>query len=150
MGGGNFRGSASAKIDDRGRLKMPTGFRRILTEKYSSELFITSVLGTSALVYPMPVWEAIEDRLAAMPDTDRVKQRYLERVNYFGQEASMDSQGRVLIPQILRDSAAVAGEVVISGRVAHLEIWNHERFANRLEAEPFTEEDFRALSERGI
>ena len=101
-------------------------------------------------MYPLSAWEAIEDRLAAMPETDRVKQRYLERVNYFGHEASMASQGRVLIPQILRESAAVAGEVVISGRVAHLEIWNHERFVNRLEAEPFTEEDFRALSERGI
>ncbi len=150
MGEGNFRGSASAKIDDRGRLKMPTGFRRILAERYGPELFVTSVLGTSALAYPMPVWEAIEDRLAAVPDTDRVKQRYLERVNYFGHEASMDSQGRILIPQILRESAVMAGEVVISGRVAYLEIWNHERFVDRLQAEPFTEEDFRALSERGI
>lgn len=129
---------------------MPTGFRRVLLERYGPELFITSVLGTSAIVYPLPVWEAIEGRLAAMPDTDRVKQRYLERVNYFGHEASMDAQGRVLIPQLLRDSAAMEGEVVVSGRIAHLEVWNHERFTARMEEEPFTEEDFRALAERGI
>ena len=145
-----FRGSAPAKIDTKGRLKVPTEFRRILEESYGPEVFITSVVGSSALFYPMAVWEEIERKLAAVPSADRSKQRYLERVNYFGQQLRLDAQGRVVIPQILREHADMVGEVVVSGRIDQLEIWNRERFDQKLQAEPFTEEDFRALAEHGI
>ena len=55
-----------------------------------------------------------------------------------------------VIPQVLRERAEVVGEVVVSGRIEHLEVWNRERFDQKLLEEPFTEEDFRALAERGI
>jgi MraZ protein len=145
-----FRGSAPTKIDDKGRLKIPTDFRRLLEERYGADLFVTSVTGDSALLYPLPVWEEIEQRLAAMPSTDRVKARYLERVNYFGQQVRLDQQGRILIPQILREKASINGDVVVSGQLNHLVVWNHERFASRLDEQPFTDEEFRALSEQGI
>jgi MraZ protein len=145
-----FRGSAPAKIDDKGRLKIPTDFRRSIEERYGQDLFVTSVLGDSALIYPLPVWEEIEQRLVSLPSTDRTKVRYLERVNYFGQQVSLDVQGRILIPQLLRESAGMNGDVVVSGQLNHLVIWNHERFAKRLEDQPFTDDDFRALSLAGI
>ncbi|HTQ80503.1 MAG TPA: division/cell wall cluster transcriptional repressor MraZ [Thermoanaerobaculia bacterium] len=145
-----FRGSAPAKIDDKGRLKVPTEFRRFIEERYGENLFVTSVLGDSALIYPLPVWEEIENRLAEMPSTDRTKSRYLERVSYFGQQASLDGQGRLLIPQILRESAGMNGDVVVSAHLDHLVVWNHDRFIARLSEQPFTEDDFRALAERGI
>lgn len=145
-----LRGSAPAKIDDKGRLKVPSDFLRSLEDRYGSELFITSVRGDCALVYPLPVWEELENRLLSMPSTDRVRDRYLERVNYFGQQVKLDAQGRTLIPQILREAADVQGEVVVNGRLDHLVVWNHEKFAQKLEAHPFTDEDFDVLSERGI
>ena len=145
-----FRGSAPTKIDDKGRLKIPTDFRRVLEERYGPDLFVTSVQGDSALLYPLPVWEEIESRLAAMPSTDRTKMRYLERVNYFGQQVRLDVQGRILVPQILRESASMNGDVVVSGQLNHLVVWNHERFVSRLSEQPFTDEDFRALSTQGI
>ncbi len=145
-----FRGSSPAKIDDKGRLKVPTEFRRILEESHGREVFITSVMGRSAMLYPLQVWEDIERRLAGVPSSDRAKQRFLERVNYFGQQLRLDAQGRVVIPQILRDRAEVTGEVVVSGRIEHLEIWNRELFDQKLVEEPFTEDDFAALAERGI
>ncbi len=145
-----FRGSSPAKIDDRGRLKFPTEPRRALEETYGSEVFITSVSGESALVYPLSVWEEIESKLVAVPSSDRAKQRYLARVNYFGQQLRLDAQGRVVIPQILRESSGMVGEVVVSGRLNHLEIWNRERFDRKMTEEPFTEEDFQALAEHGI
>lgn len=145
-----FRGSAPAKIDDKGRLKIPTDFRRLIEERYGPELFITSVLGDSALIYPLPVWEEIEARLSAVPSTDRAKSRYLERVSYFGQQVRIDVQGRILMPQLLRERADMNGDVVVSGQLDHLVVWNHERFLSRLDEQPFTDEDFRALSERGI
>ncbi len=145
-----FRGSAPAKIDAKGRLKVPTEFRRLLAERYGDEVFITSVLGNSALLYPLPVWEGIEARLAEVPSSNRVKQRYLERVNHFGQQLRLDGQGRVLIPALLRERSDVDGEVVVSGRLDHFEIWNREHFDHRLDEEPFTEDDFASLAEHGI
>ncbi|HEV3455356.1 MAG TPA: division/cell wall cluster transcriptional repressor MraZ [Thermoanaerobaculia bacterium] len=145
-----FRGSAPAKVDDKGRLKIPTDFRRVIEERYGPDLFVTSIEGDSAWLYPLPVWEEIEARLGGMPSTDRVKARFLERTSYFGQQSRLDNQGRLLIPQILRESAGMSGEVVVSAHLDHLVVWNRDRFARRLEQQPFTEEDFRTLSERGI
>ena len=145
-----FRGSAVATIDEKGRLKVPTDFRRQLEERWGAEVFVTSVQGDSAHIYPLPVWEEIEGRLAGMAATDRVKERFLERVNYYGQQLRLDNQGRLLVPSILRESAGVAGEVVVSGRLDHLVVWNRERFEKRLEDRPFTDDDFQALAERGV
>jgi MraZ protein len=145
-----FRGSASATVDDKGRLKIPTEFRRLLEERWGSEVFITSVNADAAFVYPLPVWEEREQKLLALPSTDRARERYLERVNYFGQQARIDPQGRVLVPQPLRDRAGMSGEVVVAGRLDHLVVWNHDRFATRLESDPITDDDFARLAEKGI
>lgn len=145
-----FRGSAPAKIDDKGRLKIPTPFRSFMEERWGADVFTTSVHGDSALIYPLPVWEDLEGRLAAMPSTHRAKMRFLERVNYFGQQNRLDSQGRIVVPPILRESAEIVGEVVVSAHLDHLVVWNRERFEERLVQEPFTEDDFRALSELEI
>ncbi|MGH9362301.1 MAG: division/cell wall cluster transcriptional repressor MraZ [Thermoanaerobaculia bacterium] len=147
-----FRGSAPAKVDEKGRLKVPTDFRRFLEERYGPELFVTSLHGDSALIYPLPVWEEIEARLTAVPSTDPAKARYLERVSYFGQQLRLDGQGRLVIPQILRESAGMSADVdvVVSARIDHLVVWNRERFARRLDEHPFTDDDLRALTERGI
>ena len=68
-----FRGSAVAKIDDRGRLKVPTDFRRILEDRYGPEVFVTSLLGRSTLLYPLSVWDELERRLAAMPSAGAMR-----------------------------------------------------------------------------
>ncbi len=145
-----FRGSASAKIDEKGRLKIPTDLRRHLQEQYGAQVYLTSILGTSVLVYPLTVWEEIEARLAALPSTDRTKQKFLERVSYYGQQSRLDGQGRVVVPPILRESAEMQGEVVVSGRLDHLEVWNRGRLEDRFGDQPFSDEDFAYLSEKGI
>ncbi len=145
-----FRGSAATKIDDKGRLKLPTGFRRQLLEAFGPDVFITSVRGTSVFIYPVSVWEEIEQKLALLPKTDQVKQRFLERTSYYGQEGHLDKQGRVVLPQILRESADMNGEVVVSARLDHLEVWNHDRLRERFADQPFDDDDFSYLSDRGI
>ena len=145
-----FRGSAPTKIDEKGRLKVPTQFRRELEERHGPDVFITSIVGDSALIYPLRVWERIEERLASLPSTDRTRRRFLERVSYYGQPGRLDSQGRVMVPALLREGAAMTGEVVVSGRLDHLEVWNHERLRERFDSEPFSDEEFQYLSEKGI
>jgi MraZ protein len=145
-----FRGSAPAKIDDKGRLKVPTSFREDLESSGGQEVFVTSVLGEKALIFPLPEWEKQEARLLAMPSTNPARNRYLERVNFYGQQTRLDAQGRLVLPQLLRANAGLDGEVVVSGHIDHLEVWNRERLETRLAEQPFTEEDFGALSAAGI
>ena len=145
-----FRGNAPARIDDKGRLKVPNAFRSLLESKYGRELFLTSISGEYVRIYPMPVWLELEQKLGEMPSTHPSKLRFLDRVNYFGQSAELDVQGRVMIPLRLRDAATMAGDVDVLGQVAYLDVWNHDRFLTKLQREPYTDDDARALSEFGI
>ena len=145
-----LRGNSPARIDDKGRLKVPNTFRSLLEGKYGRELFLTSLSGEFVRVYPMPVWLAIEQRLGEMPSTHPSKLRFLDRVNYFGQAAELDAQGRVLIPVRLRDAATMTGDVDVLGQVSYLDVWNHDRFLTKMQREPYTDDDARALSEFGI
>jgi MraZ protein len=145
-----LRGNAPAKIDDKGRLKVPNGFRALVQQSYGREVFVTSLSGESVRIYPMPVWQAIEAKLAGMPSSHPSRARFLDRVNYFGQVTELDGQGRVLIHQRLRESASMTGDVDVFGQYDYLEVWNHERFVSKLQREPFTDDDAKALSEFGI
>lgn len=146
-----LRGNHPAKVDDKGRLKIPNGFRSFVESQYGPELFVTSITGEYVRVYPMAVWLEIERKLATVPSTHPSKSRFLDRVNFFGQVVTMDRQGRLLLPQILRETAAMVGDVSILGLQNHLAVWNQKRLQERLfKKEPFTEEDGRALAELGI
>ena len=150
-GVGMLRGNHPARIDDKGRLKVPNSFRSIVEAQWGQELFVTSVTGEFVRLYPMAVWLEIERRLAAVPSTHPSKLRFLDRVNFFGQVATMDRQGRIVIPPLLRESAAMTGEVSILGLQNHLAVWNQRRLSERLfKKEPFTDEDGRLLAEHGI
>ena len=145
-----LRGNYAAKIDDKGRLKIPNAFRALIEKSHGAELFVTSLTGESVRVYPMPVWLALEEKLARTPSTLPARMKFLDRVNYFGQAAEIDAQGRVVIHQRLRESAGMAGEVDVFGLYDRLEIWNHERFVAKLQGDPFNDNDAKALSEFGI
>lgn len=143
-------GHAPARVDDKGRLKIPADFRKFIEEKYGSECFITSNDGERAAIYPMPVWYDFQARLAKVPSTSMAKMKLLERVNYFGQAAAIDAQGRVLVPSILREVAAIADDVVVLGNTDHLIVWNEERIQKRLAANPLTPEDMKELELHGV
>jgi MraZ protein len=145
-----LRGNHPARIDEKGRIKIPNGFRQLVQSQYGAELFVTSVTGDYVRLYPMAVWLEIERKLAQVPSANPSKQRFLDRVNFYGQEVSMDKQGRVVLPQMLRESAAMAGEVSVLGLHNHLAVWNQKRLQERHKKEPFTDEDGRVLSEFGI
>jgi transcriptional regulator MraZ len=145
-----LRGNHPARVDDKGRIKIPNGFRTLIESQYGVELFVTSVTGEFVRLYPMAVWLEIERKLAGVPSTNPSKLRFLDRVNFFGQVVSMDRQGRVVLPQLLRETAAMAGDVTVLGEHNHLAVWNLRRLQERFKKEPFTEEDGRVLSEFGI
>ena len=145
-----FRGHEQARIDDKGRLKVPNIFRSLVESKYGRELFLTSLTGEYVRIYPMPVWLEKEEKLGQMPSTHPARLRFLDRVNFFGQQVELDAQGRVLIPARLRETATMAGDVDVLGLYNFLDVWNHDRFLIKMQREAYTDDDARALAEFGI
>ena len=145
-----LRGNATATIDDKGRLKLPSQFRAYIEETWGSDFYVTSFEGESVQIYPLPVWQEIEERLAKLPSQNPTKKKFVDRTSYFGQLTSIDKSGRVLIPALLRDSAKMTGEVAVLGNLTFLDVWNHQLFLTRLNEQAVTNEDKETLSQLGI
>jgi MraZ protein len=145
-----FRGNHPTRVDEKGRLKVPAEFKRVIDEKYGQQFYITSVDGRVAQVYPFEEWERIEQKLAALSSFNPTKKKFLDRTNYWGQQVEMDGQGRLLLPQLLRESGQIKGEVAVLGNLTYLVVRNLELFKQEIETEKFTPEDEKTLDELGI
>src|SRR3974377_811879 len=130
-----FRGTHLTRLDEKGRLKVPAEFKRLIDENYAAQFYITSWDGRRAKVYPLQEWEEAG--------------RKLKRTSYYGQSVEMDGQGRLLLPSILREKAELKGEVAVSGRVKFLEVQNAEALRKEVQ-EPLTTEDEQELDRLGI
>jgi MraZ protein len=145
-----FRGNHPTRGDEKGRLKVPAEFKRVLDEKYGQQFYITSFDGKVAQVYPFEEWERIEQKLAGLSTFNPTKKKFLDRTNYWGQQVEMDGQGRLLIPQLLRESAQLKGEVAVTGQLTYLVVRNLEQYRREIEEDKFTPEDEKTLDELGI
>jgi len=145
-----FRGNHPTRVDEKGRLKVPAEHKRVIDEKYSTQFYITSLDGKVAQIYPFEEWEQIEQKLAGLSTFNPTKKKFLSRVNYWGQQVEMDGQGRVLLPQLLREAAQLKGEVAVIGYQKYLEVRNLEAYRQEILQEKFTPEDEKTLDELGI
>jgi len=115
-----LRGNCPAKVDEKGRLKIPAVFLDELKE-YGNQFYITSTTGETA-----------------------------RRTSYYGQTVELDGQGRLLLPTVLREAAQTKGDVDVLGNLDYLEVMNHTRVLDQLKNEPYTDEDDKALEDLGI
>jgi MraZ protein len=145
----NLRGNYPAKVDDKGRLKIPAVYLEQL-KAFGNQFYITSPTGDSARIYPISVWQAIEEKLSKVSSQNQAKRKFLMHTSYYGQMAEMDAQGRVLLPSILRDKAQTKGEVDVFGALDYLEVMNHAKVVDDMNKDPFTAGDFKALEDLGI
>jgi MraZ protein len=145
-----FRGNHPTRVDEKGRLKVPSEFKRVIEEKYGTQFYITSLDGKVAQVYPFEEWERIEQKLAALSNFNPTKKKFLDRTNYYGQQVEMDGQGRLLLPQLLREAGQIKGEVAVLGNLTYLVVRNLELFKREIEEEKFTPDDEKTLDELGI
>ncbi len=145
-----LRGSHLARVDEKGRLKVPAEFKRLLDEKYGQgEFFITSFDGERAEIFPMAEWEKIEESMANKPSSPE-KTKFLDVTNYYGQAVDMDSAGRLLLPQNLREKAGLAGDLAVLGLQTRIAAARDEQLVSRLKAAPLTGADFAALALPGV
>ena len=143
-------GSYSAKIDEKSRLRLPARFRRDLSETEDNTYYVTSDDGQCAQIYPMTVWERVAQKFQESPRMDPAKLKLQRFTSYYGLLAQMDPQGRILIPQSLREDAQISGDVVVLGKSDHLEVWNNEAFRKSLKENPLTPAEREKLAEQGF
>jgi MraZ protein len=143
-----FRGNFTATIDSQGRLKIPTAHKAIFDELYGADVYITSLNGDRVIVYPIPIWESIEEKLSYV--SDGVKDKFMDMTGYWGQQTTMDKLGRIQIQPRLRKKAGVDGEVAVIGQMDRLVIWAIEALEQRIEANPFTDDDRKELAKLGV
>ena len=141
-----LRGSAETTVDEKGRFKVPSVFRAPIEEIFGPEFFLTSISGVDVLIFPMPVWNALEEKLAAMPAIHRAKAKFQERFNTFGQVARMDAQGRLLVPSLLREVSALEGEALVLGQTDHLKLVDRAKHLKGLRSATITDEDYDELA----
>jgi MraZ protein len=144
-----LRGNYPAKVDEKGRLKIPASFLEELKE-FGNLFYITSPNGETARIYPMKVWNELEDKLAKLPSTNKAKRKFLLRTSYFGQVVELDGQGRVLMPAVLREKAQTKGDVAVLGALDYLEVINNARALDQMDKDPYTDEDDKVLGDLGI
>jgi MraZ protein len=144
-----LRGNYLATVDEKGRLKIPAAFLQSL-RKLGSRFFLTSENGDYVQIYPMKIWNEIEERLAKLSSHNKTKRKFLMRANYYGQVVELDGQGRLLVQPILREAAQMRGDVDVLGYLTYLEVWNHGRFLENLNKSPITDDDEKTLDGLGI
>jgi MraZ protein len=144
-----LRGNIPAKVDEKGRLKIPAAFLEEL-KGFGDQFYVTSETGDTARIYPMKVWEEIEAKLSRLSSHNRTKEKFLTWTNYYGQAVEIDGQGRILIPPVLREAALMKGDVDVNGHLNFLEVRNHDRSLENLKKSQLTEEDWKTLDDLGI
>jgi MraZ protein len=120
-----FRGRSIHTLDAKGRIRIPARFREILKTRYEDRCVITN-LDRCLIAYPLQEWEIIEEKLGSL---SLVRQDVKAFQRFFisgATECNFDKQGRILIPQTLREHAALEREVVLAGMLRSFEVWSKD------------------------
>jgi len=126
-----FRGINNLALDAKGRMAMPARYRDRLMETCGGRLIVTVDKDRCLLVYPLPEWEIIEAQLIALPSLNK-QARLLQRLLIgHATEVELDSQGRILLPTILREYAGMEKKLVLIGQGKKFEIWDEQIWSEK-------------------
>ncbi len=151
-----FRGTQTGNVDEKGRLKLPAKVRQRFENQYEDrDVFITSLDGKVVKLFPMREWEAAETRLSEKSTESKdmdgeVKDKILFQANKYGSEESLDNQGRVLVPAVLRETAGMSGEVKILWSSNHILVLSGSQFDKVSEQKELTAEESKHAANLGI
>ncbi len=147
-----LRGRIPTRIDDKGRLKVPSAFRALIEAEYGPALYLTSLSPTGEFVrlYPLKVWEGVEEKLRSLPQLHTARKAFEMTTSYWGQLAEFDTQGRVVIPPPLREAAGASAEVDVLGMQTYLDIWNSDRLRSKVQSDGLNDLHLADLAALGI
>lgn len=123
-----FRGTCPTRLDDKGRLKIPADFKRVIDQEFQGRFYITSLDGAVVKLYPLEAWEKLEEQVRTRSSSYAAREHFVRKTSQYGQEAEMDAQGRLTISEWLRDKFGLKGEVAVIGMWDHIELLPKERF----------------------
>ncbi len=119
-----FRGNANVSLDERGRFAMPTRYREIFQQLADGRLVVTiDVAKTCLLIYPEPHYQELEGKLIALDNTQPQNRDLQRKIIGFATDTELDSNGRILVTNELRDYAGVDRKATLLGQVNKLEMW---------------------------
>lgn len=127
-----FRGRSVAKLDAKGRLRIPTKFREVLQKQYTDAL-IVSQYGECLVAYPPEQWDEIEAKALHLSQVHPEHRSFLRRFISGAEECEFDNQGRILIPPLLREDAHLDQELVLVGMLTNFEIWDKNTYDLQVE-----------------
>lgn len=131
MAEAEFYGTYTHNIDPKGRVTIPSAYREALGENFT--LGINSDF-TALALYPESVWRQISERLDRIPITDARGMQYVRMIKAFSYpNQEPDAQGRVLLPQIMRQKAGMDRSICFVGVGRYLEIWDERRFTDAID-----------------
>lgn len=124
-----FRGINLINLDTKGRLAVPTRYRDCLQDVCDSQLILTiDTQASCLLLYPLPEWEQIEKKLQTLPTFNAAARRIQRLLIGHATELTMDDNGRILIPPLLRDYAKLQSKVMLVGQIKKFELWSEEQW----------------------
>lgn len=125
----NFMGSFSHSVDHKGRVNIPTKFRKhIPTEADDDHLVITRGLDGCLFAYPIHEWRRVDEKLRSLPLTQQKTRHFIRMLTSQATTLSVDKQGRIAIPKNLLDLAKIESDVLFVGTLDHFELWNPEAY----------------------
>lgn len=129
-----FRGVAQLNLDSKGRLVVPARHRDALLERCGGRLVITADADRCLLIYPLPDWELIQQRLEGLSNLDARVRDLQRRLIGFAVDVDMDTAGRLLISPALRQYAQLDKNVVLVGQGKKFELWNQDSWEQFIES----------------
>jgi MraZ protein len=148
-----FSGSPKAKLDERGRLKMPAEFKAFIEKKYGKDFnafYITSREGLDAEIYPMPEWQQYQARIFKMPKGLPLRKKLMTSNALYGERVDMDPQGRLLMSEELRKAGMVNMDVKVSGEGSLLRVKSLTGLRDSVRNNPYTAQDDEAATEYDV
>lgn len=123
-----FRGISYLNLDVKGRLAVPARHRDALLERCAGHLVLTADADPCLLIYPLPDWELIQQKLEGLSNLDPRVRELQRRLIGFAVDVDMDNAGRMLISPALREYAHLDKQVVLVGQGKKFELWNQENW----------------------
>jgi MraZ protein len=128
-----FRGATSLSLDAKSRLAVPTKHREALQLQCAGSLVLTAHPHRCLLLYPQPAWEPIQAKMMALSSFDKQSSALQRLLVGFAEDVSLDSAGRMLVSNVLREFAGLDKDVMLVGQGSHFELWNIEAWRAQLE-----------------
>ncbi|SVA17593.1 uncharacterized protein METZ01_LOCUS70447 [marine metagenome] len=126
-----FRGVSKVTLDAKGRLAIPSRYRERLESRSEGHLIVTVDRDYCLLIYPLPDWEDIEQKLIRLPSLNKDARQLQRLMLGHAAELEMDSHGRILLPRELREFASLVRRATLIGQGKKFELWDEDNWSAR-------------------